>query len=175
MPEPDPPRRPAWWRPGVGHAAQRDIGGAIYGLILATSLIAVSREYIAENAGVTAITVVVTAVVFWLAHVYAGVLALELRERHFPTRGEIRAILDKEWPLVQAGILPTIILLLGPLGLLADETAQDVALAACLMELALTGVVAARAGGASGVLVAVSGAISLSFGVAVIALKVFVH
>jgi hypothetical protein len=159
----------------MGQAAQRNIGGAIYGLILATSVIAVSREYVAKDAGLTAVTVVVTAGVFWLAHVYSEVLALELRERHLPTRGEIRGILQREWPMVQAGILPTLVLLLGAVGLVADETAQDLALVVCLFELAVTGVAVALAGGARGILVAVSGAISLSFGLVVVALKVLVH
>jgi hypothetical protein len=156
------------------HAARRDVAGAIYGLILATSVIAVSRQY-TQNAGVTAVTVVVTATVFWLAHVYAGVLAIGLRLSHMPRRDEVRRVIDEQWPLVQSGILPTAILLLGPLGVLDDDTAQDVAIAACLLELGATGLLVARAAGAHGILVAVSGAISLSFGVVVIVLKVLVH
>jgi hypothetical protein len=169
------PQRGGWWQPGVGHAAERNVANAIYGLILATSVIAVSREYTAKNAGITAITVIVTAGVFWLAHVYAEVLALEADERHVPTRREIRAILSKEWPMVQAGILPTLVLLLGPLGVVEDPAVQDAALAVCLVELGLTGIAAARAGGARGGLVVVSGLVSLSLGVAVTALKVIVH
>ena len=65
MSESKPERRVPWWRPGIRHAAQRDVAGAIYGLILATSVIAVSRQYQADNAGVTAATVIVTAAVFW--------------------------------------------------------------------------------------------------------------
>jgi hypothetical protein len=156
------------------HAARRDVAGAIYGLILATSVIAVSREY-THNAGVTAVTVVVTAGVFWLAHVYAGVLALELQVRHIPSWNEMRHIFEEQWPLVQSGILPTAILLLGPLGILDDDTAQTAAIAACLVELGALGLLVARAAGARGILVAISGLISLSFGVVVIALKILVH
>ena len=168
--------RPAGrWRPGVRHAATRDVNGAIYGLILATSVIAVSQQVEPHNAGVTAVTVMVTAGVFWLAHVYSGALAVGLRDRHLPERAEIGRILDEEWPLVQSGILPTAILLLGPLGILADDTAQDVAIAVCLMELAAVGVVAARVAGGRGIQLVVSAAISLSFGIVVIALKTLVH
>jgi hypothetical protein len=166
--------RPPWWRPGLRHAAQRDVAGAIYGLILATSVIAVSRQY-THNAGVTAVTVVVTAGVFWLAHVYAGVLATELRLRHMPSWHDVRRIIDEQWPLVQSGILPTAVLLLGPLGVLSGDTAQDAAIGACLVELGATGLLVARAAGARGILVVVSGAISLSFGVVVIVLKVLVY
>lgn len=172
---PEGRRRSRWWQPGLLHAAQRNVAGAIYGLILATSVIGVSREYALDNAGIAAATVLVTAGVFWIAHVYAGVLATGLRHRTTPTRADLRRALDEEWPLVQAGILPTAILLLGPLGLLADDTAYDLAIAVCLLELAATGVIMARVAGASGVVVAVSGAIALSFGLVVIGLKVIVH
>jgi hypothetical protein len=164
-----------WWRPGVHEAARRDVAGAIYGLILATSVIAVSRQYTPHNSGITAVTVVVTATVFWLAHVYTRVMALGAVEHHMPTWAEIRGTLDHEWPLVQAGILPTVVLLLGPLGVLADDTAQDVAIGTCLLELGITGLVVARAAGARGLLVAVSAAVSASFGVIVIVLKTIVH
>ncbi len=68
------------WRPRV----VRTIGSvteAIYGLILATSVIAVSREYDASNAGLVGVTVLVTGIVFWLAHVYARVLAESITRR----------------------------------------------------------------------------------------------
>jgi hypothetical protein len=149
------------------------VAGAIYGLILATSVIAVSGQHDPDNAGITAVTVIVTATIFWLAHVYAGVLAIAHGGR--PTWTEARRILDDEWPMVQAGILPTVILLSGALGILPDHRAHDAALAACLVELGTTGFVVARASGVKGVAAAVSGAIALSFGVVVIVLKVAVH
>jgi hypothetical protein len=158
----------------MAHAARRDVAGAIYGLILATSVIAVSRQY-TQDAAVTAVTVVVTAAVFWLAHVYAGAAAIAIRKGHMPSRREVRGIVEEEWPLVQSGVLPTIILLLGPLGILADDTAQDAALAACLVELAAIGLMVGRAARARGILVAPSCAISLSFGVVIVVLKVLVH
>ncbi|MBN1529122.1 MAG: hypothetical protein JW895_08680 [Thermoleophilaceae bacterium] len=164
-----------WWQPGIRYAAQRDVAGAIYGLILATSVIAVSQQYEPHNSGVTAVTVIVTALVFWLAHVYTKVMAVGVREHHTPTWAEVRHVLDEEWPLVQAGLLPTTVLLLGPLGILADDAAQDIAIGVCLMELGLTGLVVARAAGARGLLVGVSAAISVSFGVIVIVLKTIVH
>jgi hypothetical protein len=151
------------------------VAGAIYGLILATSVIAVSGRYQPDNAGVTAVTVVVTATVFWLAHVYAGIVAVASEDRHMPSRAEVREILDEEWPLVKAGILPTGILLLGPLGVIADDRAHDAAIAACLVELGAIGLLAARAAGARGFLAALSGLIALSFGVVLIVLKVAVH
>ena len=67
------------WRPLVVRTAG-SVTEAIYGLILATSVIAVSREYDSSNAGVVAVTVLVTGIVFWLAHVYARVLATSIAQ-----------------------------------------------------------------------------------------------
>jgi len=173
--ETPPAPRARWWQPYVIHAAHRDVGGAIYGLILATALIAVSRRYQPDNSGFAAVTVVGTACVFWLAHVYAGVLEIAFERKRKPTWEEAQHILDEEFPLVQSGLLPTAILLLGPLGILADDTAQDLAIAACLVELAATGTIVAWVAGARWPVVLLSGAISLSFGLVVVALKVFVH
>ena len=62
------------WRPQVVRTTG-SVTEAIYGLVLATSVIAVSREYDSSNAGLIGVSVLVTGVVFWLAHVYARVLA----------------------------------------------------------------------------------------------------
>jgi hypothetical protein len=53
----------------------------IYGLVLALSVIAVSWYYGPPDAGRVALSVLGTAVVFWLAHVYAHVSA-ETRRRN---------------------------------------------------------------------------------------------
>src|SRR4051794_41953876 len=47
-------RRVRWGKPGMHHAADRGVADAIYGLILATSIIAVSARYKPDNAAVTA-------------------------------------------------------------------------------------------------------------------------
>lgn len=163
------------FRPGVFVAARRNVGGAIYGLILATSVIAVSLEYSSKNAGITAVTVIVTASVFWLAHIYSDVMALEVRDRHLPSRAELGAIVSRQWPLVQAGMLPTFVLLLGPLGVLEDGFAQSAALSICLIELAATGFAASWMAGMRGFPAVASGAVSLSFGLIIVALKTIVH
>jgi hypothetical protein len=136
---------------------------------------AVSRQYNPDNAGITAVTVIVTAAVFWLAHVYAGVLAVGVDGRHTPTRREARRIVDDEWPLVQSGLLPTVILLLGPLGVVDDYAAQTASLAVCVVELAAIGLLVAKAAGARGFPLLLSGVISTSFGIVIIVLKTAVH
>ena len=163
------------WRPREVPAAGGSITEAIYGLILATSVMAVSREYESTDAGLIAVTVFVTGIVFWLAHVYARVLARHIENEGMITRAELRAVLRHDWPLVQVTIPLIIILLLGAVGVLADRTAVLLAIFAALFELSATGVYAARAAGARGAWVVVSGLMALGLGGAVVLLKVLVH
>ena len=91
------------WRPRVVRTTG-SVTEAIYGLILATSVIAVSREYDSSNAGLVGVTVLVTGVVFWLAHVYARVLARSITSHRQLNRSEVRDVLRHDWPLVQVTI-----------------------------------------------------------------------
>ena len=77
------------WRPRVARTSG-SVTEAIYGLILAMSVIAVSAEYSSSNAGLVGVTVLVTGVVFWLAHVYARVLAGSVTHHRMLSRSEVR-------------------------------------------------------------------------------------
>ncbi len=163
------------WRPREAAASGGSITEAIYGLILATSVIAVSREYESTDALLIAVSVLVTGVVFWLAHVYARVLARHIETQSTLTRAELRAVFRHDWPLVGVTIPLVMILLLGAVGALPDRTAVLLAIVAALFELSATGVYAARAAGARGAWVVLSGLIALGLGGAVVLLKVLVH
>src|SRR5215218_516874 len=89
------------WRASVVRTTG-SVTEAIYGLILATSVIAVSREYDPSNAGRVGVTVLVTGLVFWLAHVYARVLAGSIVQRRMLKRFEVRDVFRHDWPLVEA-------------------------------------------------------------------------
>ena len=110
------------WRPRVLRSTGSVTEG-IYGLILAVSVIAVSREYESSNAGVIAVTVLVTGVVFWLAHVYARILSRSMAGDRWPTRAETREVLRHDWPLVEVTLPLVAVLLLGVLDLIGDTTA----------------------------------------------------
>ncbi len=169
-------RGTSWaWRPREAPAAGGSITEAIYGLILATSVIAVSREYESTDAGLIAVTVLVTGIVFWLAHVYAARARAAHRDGAMITRAELAAVLRHDWPLVQVTIPLLLILLLGAIGVLADRTAVLLAMLAALVELErdrrLRG---ARGRGARLVGVRVRGD-GARLGGAVVLLKVLVH
>jgi hypothetical protein len=164
----------AEWRP----LAVRTTGSlteAIYGLILATSVIAVSREYESSNAGLVGGTVLVTGVVFWLAHVYARVLAGSITQDGMLDRSEVREVLRHDWPLVEVTVPLVLILALGVLDVVPDKAAILAATVTALVELAATGAYAARTSGAGLRGTAVSALVAVTLGSAVVLLKALVH
>jgi len=162
------------WRPAVARTTG-SVTEAIYGLILATSVIAVSQEYESSNAGRVSVTVLVTGVVFWLAHVYARVLGQAITQHRMLDRSERREVLRHDWPLVEVTIPLVVILALGALDVVPDKTAIRAASVAALVELAAAGAYAARRSGAGLRGTVVSALIAVTLGSAVVLLKAFVH
>jgi hypothetical protein len=147
----------------------------VYGLILATSVIAVSREHHPSDAGRVALTVLVTAAVFWLAHVYAHMLGAGVSQARRPTRTELAHALAEHWSLVEV-IFPVVLVLgLGAIGLIPDRAALVTATVIGLVELAAAGGYAAIARGAGWRATVASAAIALALGLVVVLLKVLVH
>jgi hypothetical protein len=162
------------WRPLVA-GTSGSVTEAIYGLILATSVIAVSSEYASSNAGLVGVTVLVTGVVFWLAHVYARVLAGSITDHRAPDRSTVRAAFRHDWPLVEVTAPLVLILAMGALDVLADKTAILAATLAVLAELGAAGAYAARASGAGVRGTIASALIAVTLGGAVVLLKTVVH
>jgi hypothetical protein len=148
---------------------------AIYGLILATSVIAVSREYNSSNAGLIGVTVLVTGVVFWLAHVYSRVLAESITLHRMPNRSEVREVLRHDWPLVEVTVPLVLILALGVIDVVPDKAAILAATLAALVELAAAGAYAAHTSGAGLRGTGISAVIAVTLGSAVVVLKALVH
>jgi hypothetical protein len=162
------------WRPRIVRTTG-SVTEAIYGLILATSVIAVSREYDASNAGRIGVTVLVTGVVFWLAHVYARVLAGSVTQHRMLSRIEVREALRHDWPLVEVTVPLVLILALGALDVMSDRAAILAATLAALVELAAAGAYAARKSGAGLAGTVVSALVAVTLGSAVVLLKALVH
>jgi hypothetical protein len=162
------------WRPAVARTTG-SVSEAIYGLILATSVIAVSREYDSSHAGRVSVTVLVTGAVFWLAHVYARVLAGSITRRRMLNRSEVREALRHDWPLVEVTVPLVLILALGALDVVPDRAAILAATLVALVELAAAGAYAARRSGAGVRGTVVSAVIAVILGSAVVLLKALVH
>ncbi len=108
---------------------------AVYGSIVAAALIEAFRGEHAQ-AETTALAVLSTMGVFWLAHVWSAVLGerIHRRERRLGF-ARIKQIARAEWPLVEASFAPVFVLILGWVGVFSDGTAEELALMVCIIQL----------------------------------------
>jgi uncharacterized membrane protein len=147
---------------------------AVYGLILVSGMIVVSNS-VTGTSGNALATVVVTVVVFFAAHVYAGTLArMAAAERHEVRRSFVAALRHSEGMLLVT-VIPTAILLLGVLHVLDDDVAIWAALTADTILLGILGWVAVAKWTTSVWLRLGSALVTAGFGAAITALKAFVH
>ena len=148
----------------------------VYGLILATTVIAVSHETASSpDAGGTAVAVMVVALVFWLAHIYASLLGIAVSQERTLTRGEAAQALRRNWSLVEVAIPLVLVLTLGAIGVISDRSALGAATIIALVELTAAGGYAAVRHGAGPLGTIFSAAIALALGAAVVLLKALVH
>jgi hypothetical protein len=107
---------------------RRDVNveGAIYGTILATSIVAgLGAKDVEPSDGI--VVLVVTGAVFAAAHVYARVLARRIEGRRRLSLAGLADEVRHDWPVVQATFPPAVVLALGWAGALGRETAYTVA------------------------------------------------
>lgn len=112
---------------------------AVYGTILYAALIAALADE-DENEIVVLVWSAITLIVFWTAHVFAGVLAGHGRE--LALGPAVRRSLAHSSGMLYAAIPPTIPLVLGAFGVLSTEEAEDLAL---LIATVLLGIIGATA------------------------------
>jgi hypothetical protein len=148
---------------------------AIYGTILSTALIAAYSEDPGSDPLQVAVAVLVAALVFWLAHAYADVLARGLQRHEATSLDHVRGELAREWPMVGGALLPILPLLLGALGVLSDDASESAAIATGVVLLGAVGVAIAWLRGSGLIGIALSAGASAMFGVVVVALKALVH
>lgn len=149
-----------------------NLAGGIYGTILVTSIIAAadSSHTIWRSFGILEVTVVV----FWLAHVYAHALAWSLDGNEQFSRSGLRRVARKEWPLLQAAVVPSIALIAGGIGLIAAQTAYWIAVGFGVVMLVWWGLILARQEGLSRLATCAVVFVNASFGLVIVLLKEFV-
>lgn len=154
---------------------EHNLAGAIYGTILATSVVAGLSEGNQVDNGPGALVVLGTSTVFWTAHVYAGVLGQHLQRRRGLTWPRVHRVARYEWPILASGIPPAAALALGTIGLFERDTSYAVAIGIGIGALVFWGFAYAReqAYGLTGQLLAAGTTGAL--GLVVVALKVLVH
>ena len=167
------PERPA----AAGHFSRSAIGerlgGFIYGTLIVLAVVVAGARAYPHDAGRIAALVVVTSVVFWVAHVYAHALAHSVAHDEHLSLAEVRYVARREASILEAAVPPLAALLLGAFGVLSTKTAVWVAFGLGLVVLAVEGVTYARVErlGWLGTLVVLGANVGL--GLALVAVKVF--
>ena len=176
MPSPDPDhsllRLHRVLRPGFGTEA------AVYGTILMSGLIAVSSAH-GETSAVVLITVGITVLVFWSAHVYAGTVARvgdeDATGQVIDVGTALRSSLGHSFGMLSSAAVPGAILLAGTTRVIPDDLANDLALWSGTVILALLGYIAFLRRGSS-LTVRIAGAVGTAcFGIVFVILKALVH
>jgi hypothetical protein len=160
-------------RPGRGAIGER-LGGFIYGTIVVLSVIVVGAKAFPDDPGHVAVLALVTAFVFWIAHVYAHALGHSVAHDERISFAELRYVARREASMIEAALPPSGAMVLAALGVMSTRTAAWIALGLGLAVLAAQGVAFARMEhlGRIGTLLVV--AVNLCLGLALVGLKVFV-
>ncbi len=157
----------AWRGPSVARA--------LYGLIVAMSVLVVWSADSDPDGTEVLETLVATSVIFWIAHTYAAVAEATIARHRRLDRDELKDVIAHEWPLVEVVILPSIVVALGVAGAFDIRTAINIALYVCVAEFAVTGVATVWATGARGWRFVVLSTVTVAFGVAIVAAKTLLH
>ena len=155
----------------TGRAPSRtDYAGALYGSLLAASVIATAGAAGDFPRLQLIVLLLVTGVVFWAAHVYAS-LAGERQVGRRPGWGEVRRVGRHEWPIVEAAVLPAAAVAVSPLLGLGLGGAAWLALAVAVAQQVGWACLGALQAGASRTEAAVEGTVNLVLGLVLVAAK----
>jgi hypothetical protein len=146
---------------------------AVYGSIVAAALVEAFRaEHVSSEA--IALAVLTTMTVFWLAHVWSGIVGDRI---HHGPQLQVRRLIRigrAEWPLVQAAFVPVVALMLGWADVYSDATAAKVALGICVAQLFIYGMIVGRQAYHRWPQAVVAGLLNATLGLVLIELEVLV-
>lgn len=148
---------------------------AIYGLILVSGMIVVSGSA-AYSSFKAFVTVLVTVLVFFAAHVFAGTLGrLAATDGHAGLRASLKASAHQSGGMLVASVPPLVILLLGATRVIEDGTALWSALIVDTVLLGALGWIAVARWSTHWFPRIVSAVITAAFGGVLILLKAIIH
>ena len=121
-------------------------GAAVYGSFLVASVIGVAYETGHDARFMTTATFG-SALVFWLAHWWAEAIGAQIAAGEAFRHRDVLVVARREWPLVEAAVVPTLLLALAWAGVWSRETGAELALAAALLQIVGWALVAGRRAG----------------------------
>jgi hypothetical protein len=156
------------------HGFHLGLAGTVYGTIVVMATVTAGSKAADTDTGRLAGIVVVTVLVFWVAHVYSHALAESLRAQTRLDAHELGRIARREFALPLAAVAPTAALVLGALGVLREQTAIWLALGIGILTLAVEGARYAAIERLGGAATLVQVGINVSLGLVIVGLKVLV-
>lgn len=158
----------------VAGRRQPNLVGAIEGTIVATAVVATLDESSASVLRSFWI-LLATGTFFWIAHVYADLLAARIKGHHRMKRDDVTGVMSREWPLLASSFVLAIPLALGWMGVLSRDLALGVATGVGVAALIGWGVVFSRREGHGLAGVVAAATMNAAVGVLIIGLKVVVR
>ncbi|MDX3231714.1 hypothetical protein [Streptomyces sp. ME19-01-6] len=155
-------------------AAHTDYSGAVYGSLLAASVVAGAGTLGSFPRLELALLLLCTGVVFWAAHVFSRLFGARMGNQSL-SREEVRRVCADERPIVEAAVPPAGAVAISPLLGLGVPGAAWLALAVALAGQVGWASVAAVRAGASGRLTLVAGAVNLLLGLVIVVVKVLLQ
>ncbi|GGX57559.1 hypothetical protein [Streptomyces fructofermentans] len=149
-----------------------DYTGAVYGSMLAASVVLGASALGSFPRLELVLLLLLTGVVFWIAHVHAQLFGAHLADQTLDRRTVLRVCRD-EWPIVKAAVPPAIAVAVSPLLGLNVQGALWLALSvAVLGQVGWSAAAAWRIGATRGQVVGAA-AVNLLIGLLIISLKLF--
>lgn len=154
----------------------RDIryGAAVYGSFLVAAVVGAAFEAGADARTLTG-SAFVSMLIFWLAHVWSEVVGHHVAEGSRFHPRVIPVIARREWPLVEAAVVPTVLLALAWAGVWSREAGATLALGSAILQITGWGFIAGLRSGGSPLSAVALGAGQGLLGVALLALERLIH
>lgn len=151
--------------------ARTDYTGGVYGSMLAASVVIGAGSLGSFPRAELVLLLVLTGVVFWVAHVHAQLFGARLAQQALDRRVVLRVCRD-EWPIAKAAVPPAAAVAVSPL--LGLDVPGALWLALCVAVAGQVGwsVAAASRAGASPRLMAATASVNLLLGLLIISVKI---
>ncbi|MYS80670.1 hypothetical protein [Embleya scabrispora] len=155
---------------GAPRTRRTDYAGAVYGSLLAASVVATAGALGTYPRLQLVLLLVITGLVFWAAHVYALLVGERLVGTSW-TWTEVRRVAGHEWSMVEAAALPAAAVAISPVLGLGLGTTPWLALGVAVVQQVVWACLGGAAAGAGRGQVAVEGAVNLVLGLIIVAAK----
>lgn len=109
-------------------------GASVYGSFLVASVVGVAFET-GQDARFMTTTAFGSMLVFWLAHWWSEVIGAQISLGEDFGRRDVLVIAGREWPLVAAAVVPTLLLGLAWAGVWSRETGAALALTTAVLQI----------------------------------------